>query len=76
MEESVNYRAVVTKTSRKCPICFATIPENNYCLKVRIDSSRAVYLHDNEGACLEVYLVGLGLAEPTILSAMLAYTYK
>jgi hypothetical protein len=69
-------KAIVTKTSRKCPVCFAPIQDNNYCLKVKISTNRAIYIHDNDGACLEVYLVGLGLAEPTILSAMLIRSPK
>jgi hypothetical protein len=71
MDKLLNYKAIVTKTSRRCPVCSATIQDNNYCLKVMTDIGRAIYIHDNEGACLEVHLVGLGLASPTILSAML-----
>ena len=71
MDKLMGYKVVVTKTSRRCPICFETICDNNYCLKVIIGVDRAIYIHDNEGACLEVNLIGLGLAEPTILSAML-----
>jgi hypothetical protein len=72
MDKTVNCKATVTKTSRKCPVCFATIQDNNYCLKIKTGNDRAIYIHDNEGACLEVYLVSVGMAEPTILSAMLA----
>lgn len=71
MKTFTDYTPIVTKTSRKCPICFATIHNDNYCLRVKIGTGRAIYIHDNEGACLEVYLVSLGLAKPTILSATL-----
>ena len=75
-KKRINYRKMVTKTSRRCPICRATIDEDNYCLKIKTGKDKAIYVHDNDGACLEVYLVGLGLAKPTILSAMLARNTK
>ena len=76
MGKCISYRAIVTKTSRRCPVCSATIHDNNYCLKVMTGMGRAIYIHDNEGACLEVHLVGLGLANPTILSATLVRNHK
>ena len=75
-KKHINYRVMVTETSRRCPICRATIEEDGYCLKIKIGKDKAIYIHDNEGMCLEVYLVSLGLAKPTILSATLARNTK
>ena len=75
-KKRISYRVMVTKTSRRCPVCRATIEEDTYCLRVKTGKDKAIYIHDNEGMCLEVYKVSLGLAKPTILSAMLARNTK
>ncbi len=76
MSKRISYRALITRTSRRCPVCRATIDEDGYCLKVKTGKDKAIYIHDNEGACLEVHKVSLGLAKPTILSAILARNTK
>jgi hypothetical protein len=62
-------KVMVTKTSRKCPMCSSTIDENNWCLRIPMNTGNVV-IHDNEGICLERLMVKLGLAEPSFLSSI------
>lgn len=64
-------RLRVANSSCNCIACGDTVDINNYCLVVKTRTGRHV-IHDNDGACLELILVRLGLAEPTIKSAMLS----
>jgi len=60
---------MVTKTSRDCAACKRKIFEDNYCLRIVTKAGR-VYVHDSDGACLELLKVQLGLAEPSFLSSV------
>jgi hypothetical protein len=60
---------MVTKTSRNCTACKRKILEDNYCLRIVTKAGR-VYIHDNDGACLELLKVQLGLAKPSFLSSI------
>ena len=67
--DTIHPKVIVTRTSRKCPMCSGVIDENNYCLSV-VTKAGKIIIHDNEGICLERLMVKMGLAEPTFLSSI------